>query len=170
MASTYEPIAKIDVPTTVSSVEFTSISSSYTDLIIIVNAVGNTGAGLDYYMRLNNDSASNYSRTIISGDGSTITSARQSNQSQIQLGYLQAGMSASGRTNMIIQLMNYGNSTTYKTVLTRANDGASEVSACIGLWRKTPEAITSIKISGDAGFAGNINAGSSFSLYGIKAA
>ena len=64
--------------------------------------------------------------------------------------------------------MNYANTTTYKTVLSRdalnnASDGAVE--AFVGLWRST-SAINTIQIKPDSG---NFNTGT-FSLYGILAA
>jgi hypothetical protein len=62
--------------------------------------------------------------------------------------------------------MNYSNATTYKTMLSRANNGAAGVDAIANLWRSTA-AISSItvKITG-----GNMKAGSTFTLYGIAAA
>jgi hypothetical protein len=63
--------------------------------------------------------------------------------------------------------MNYANTTTYKTVLTRANAAASGVDASVGLWGSTA-AITSITF--DLPLVRTISTGSTFTLYGIKAA
>jgi len=62
--------------------------------------------------------------------------------------------------------MNYSNTTTNKTVIGRHN-GASGPVASVGLWRNTA-AINSIRISNSS--AVNFTIGSTFSLYGIKAA
>jgi hypothetical protein len=69
---------------------------------------------------------------------------------------------------VLLQFMNYSNATTYKTVLSRSNVAASaSVSANVGLWRNTA-AITSIKLYVYPSY--NFVAGSTFTLYGIKAA
>jgi hypothetical protein len=76
--------------------------------------------------------------------------------------------SALGDGNMVIQINNYSNSTTFKTPLIRTNTGPSwgTVFAIVGLWRNTA-AITSITFTPDTG---NFDTGSTFTLYGIKAA
>ena len=66
----------------------------------------------------------------------------------------------------ITHIMNYSNSTTYKTVLTRGGDGSILV-ANVGVYRST-SAITQIQIEPQAG--GNFDVGSTFALYGITAA
>jgi hypothetical protein len=62
--------------------------------------------------------------------------------------------------------MNYSNATTNKTVLSKASNASNNVDAIVALWRSTA-AITSITILGNGQ---NYGIGSSFSLYGIKAA
>jgi hypothetical protein len=62
--------------------------------------------------------------------------------------------------------MNYANTTTYKTVLSRANNSAAGTEAIVGLWRSSA-AITSMTVLSETG---NIAIGSTFSLYGILAA
>ena len=62
--------------------------------------------------------------------------------------------------------MNYANTTTYKTILGRWGSSANnQTRISVGLWRSTA-AITSFTITPSLGIA----AGSSFTLYGIKAA
>jgi hypothetical protein len=63
--------------------------------------------------------------------------------------------------------MNYANGTSHKTALSRAStEGGSQVFANTWLWRNTA-AITSIKIEAASG---NLDTGSTFTLYGILAA
>jgi hypothetical protein len=62
--------------------------------------------------------------------------------------------------------MNYANTTTYKTILSRINNPGGYVNASVSLWRKTPEAITTL----EAYAASNWASGTTFTLYGIKAA
>ena len=60
--------------------------------------------------------------------------------------------------------MNYANTTTYKTVLTRASSNGDIVMANVSTWRST-SAITSLVYAG-----ATFNSGTVFTLYGIKAA
>jgi hypothetical protein len=95
------------------------------------------------------------------GDGSSAVSGRQTSVSSIR--------TIAWRTDQcsfIHQILNYSNSNTYKTSLTRGTAPAAETSAVVGLWKNT-NAITSVTILLDAN---NIAAGSTFTLYGIKAA
>jgi hypothetical protein len=67
--------------------------------------------------------------------------------------------------NSIINIQNYSNSTTYKTVLARSNNAATGTDATVALWRST-SAITSIDYYLNSG---SWATGSTFTLYGIKA-
>ena len=160
--STYTPIATYTVPSATSSYTFSSISGSYTDLVLIVNAKSTSG-GVDVSMRFNGDTASNYSKTNLYGDAGGATSTRQSNQTQGNIN-LAGYITTTFGPYQIVNIMNYANTTTYKTYLSRAGNTSVGVDAIVGTWRKTPEAITSITlfVSGDT-FA----SGSTFSLYGI---
>jgi len=172
MASTYEKIATTTASGSTSDIEFTSISSAYTDLIIVVNGRGATAANtvlLQTY--INNDFGSNYSFTRLLGDGINPQSSRGSSQTGGHLGFLPAANSTSGIFGTLIaQYQNYSNSTTNKTVLVRSNSASNVTSytdASVVLYRST-SAITRI---GVATFGvGNYVAGSTFTLYGIKAA
>ena len=159
MPRTYEPIATTTVTASSSDVVFTSIPSTFTDIVLITNANQSVNfASLS--IRFNSDSGSNYSDTILLGDGSATASARQSNVTSMRTGL----MGTTIGTN-ILHVMNYANTTTYKTVLSRGNVAGNQVRAGVGLWRSTA-AITSLTIvlpSGET-FTGT------FTIYGIKAA
>jgi len=64
----------------------------------------------------------------------------------------------------IVQIQNYSNSTTFKTVLLRGDSSTYGVVASVGTWRNTA-AINRIVISSDAY---NFISGSTFSIYGIQ--
>ena len=135
--------------------------SGYTDLVLV--ATGTASALGNLSLRFNGDTTSNYSRTMLYGNGTTATSYRVSNYSGIPLGDFDTSQIATH----IINIQNYSNATTYKTVLARWNNNAgtyASLGSTASLWRKTPEAITSITIYSDAG---NISVGSTFNLYGI---
>jgi hypothetical protein len=163
--ATYEPIATHTISSAVSTYTFSSISGSYTDLVLVVYAKSTSG-GVDVSMRFNGDTASNYSKTNLYGDAGGATSTRQSNQTQGNIN-LAGYITNSFGTYQIVQIMGYANTTTNKTYLSRAGNVSVGVDAIVGTWRKTPEAINSITLflSGDT-FA----SGSTFTLHGIKAA
>ena len=164
MAKTYEPIATTTTASSAASVTFSSIVGTYTDLVIIVNGGGSTSA--DLHVQFNGDTGSNYSRTVLSGNGTTATSSRQTSVAYYRadsVGYLNTTFPA---FNAIINIMNYSNATTYKTAVSRTNNAGTGTDASVGLWRNTA-AITSVVLFPDTGTLTN---GSTFTLYGIKAA
>jgi hypothetical protein len=162
---TYEPINTTTVSgTSTSQIDFNSISSAYTDLVLVINY----GISANLYglrIRFNADTGSNYSDTFLYGNGSSAASSRDTSATSIIT-------SANGVSNnvlnynVICSIQNYANTTTYKTALVRANATNTEVVACVGLWRST-SAINSVSVFVGSGY---ILAGSTFTLYGIKAA
>jgi hypothetical protein len=163
--ATYEPIATTTLGSAVATFDFTSISGSYTDLVLILNA--RTASGVNSaYVRFNSDSASNYSGTYLYGTGSTASSARYTSTTLLYSDYYGYPPSASNTFNlMIMNIMNYSNTTTNKTVIARSNSASTGVDGLVGLWRSTA-AITSITV----GCASNFQIGTTATLYGIKAA
>jgi hypothetical protein len=173
MAKTYEPIATTTLSSAASSVTFSSISGSYTDLVVIISALGNVGSPTDYgiSLQINGDLAGDYSDTWLYGNGTSTVSSRRIDQSSIvdiqAAGYL----STTSPNPCVVNFLNYSNTTTYKTIISRGNNpsgggGTATTEACVGLWRST-SAITSIKFLTTSGSYGS---GSTFTLYGIKAA
>ena len=157
--STYTPIASVTLSSAQSSVTFSGIPQTYTDIVFVCDIDGSLDDSTR--IRFNSDSATNYSQTNLTGNGSTAASTRSSSIAQISLGV----GTATNQTNVIGSINNYSNSTTYKTVLLRANNPAEVVAARVGLWRST-SAITSIEFFIASG---NWVAGSTFNLYGIDA-
>ena len=160
MATTYEPIATTTLSTATATVTFSSISGSYTDLVLIANV---KGVGTGYPQIQVNGSGSSLSRLVIAGDGSSASSGAFSDN------YIVKSLTANSSDfafNSITNIMNYANTTTYKTLLTRANNASLGVEACVNTWRSTA-AITSFGyyLSGT-----NMDAGSTFTLYGIASA
>ena len=158
MASTYEKIATTTLGSSQGTVTFSSIPATYTDLIIILNTTG-TGSGVKS-LQFNSDTSSNYSCTVLYGDGSAAGSARYS------VGYIDIFNSTTAQNANIIQINNYSNSTTYKTYLSRQNTAAVSVEAIVGLWRST-SAINAVSLVASTN---NWASGSIFTIYGIKAA
>ena len=160
MPNTYTELLKTTVGTATSSVtlDLTGISG-YTDLVVVMS--GSKSAASDITLRVGNgsvDTGSNYSRTFLYGDGSSAVSGRQSNQTSISIAYFNTIQS-----NFILNLNNYSNTTTFKTILSRWNASDVVVGAIACLWRST----AAINIMTLTNVSGNFTVGSTFSVYGI---
>lgn len=157
--NTYTPIQTYTLGSN-TTVTFSSIPQTYTDLILVTEATGTTNGAMD--VRFNGDTGSNYSRTGLYGDGTTAGSYRNN----LAYGLIAAGAS-SNRAIAITHFMNYSNSTTFKDYLSR-DSTPSATGIALYMWRNTA-AITTIALTGDP-IGSNIGAGSTLTLYGVTAA
>jgi len=162
-ANTYTQIASTTLGSATASVTFSSIAGTYTDLVLVINAGNSSGSVADTYMRLNSDSASNYSSTYMYGNGTSAASGRNSSQVWASAGY---PLEATLISTLISHFQNYANTTTNKTILTRGNGTTTMVHSMVSLWRSTA-AISTIYLQPSSG---NFLSGSTFNLYGITAA
>lgn len=165
--NTYVALATTTASGSTGTITFSSIPSTYTDLVLVMNFANSTAAA-DTRVQFNGDTGTNYSYTYLAGSGSSASSGRASSGTSIQFSNGPTGSTTTNET-AIMQIMNYANATTYKTALTRVNvaDGAyAGVGANVGLWRST-SAITSLTFTMSTG---NLTSSSTFSLYGILAA
>ena len=162
--STYEPIATQTLGSAAATVTLSSIPATYTDLVLVISAQGASGASSAINAYYNTDTASNYSYTQLSGDGSSASSVQNSSSTRMRLGWSAV---SSAFAPIIVSIQNYSNTTTYKTSLSRINDAAAISGAVVNLWRSTA-AVNQIVLNLNSG--ANFNTGSTFTLYGIKAA
>lgn len=172
MPQTYESLATTTADGSAASVTFSSISGAYTDLVIVSQLRSTTtSAYTDIYLRFATgggsiDTGNNYSTTRILGSGSSVSTDRIINTSLVYASPIPAANTTAGVYGTIIaQINNYSNSTANKTVLSRGGDASNFMGATIGLWRNTGS-ITSVQLLTN----GTISSGSTFTLYGIKAA
>jgi len=166
--ATYEPISTTTLGADSATVTINSIPSTYTDLILI-GVVTTSAAAEIPQIRFNGDTATNYSRTEIMGNGTAASSTRSSNQTRFPLGFGNTGTSTTIPGFFKVHIFSYAGSTN-KTVLSEASNdqnGSGDVTRLVGLWRNTA-AITSLTLSLGTGV--NYKTGSTFTLYGIKAA
>jgi hypothetical protein len=165
--STYTPIATQTLGSAAASVTFSTITGTYTDLVFVASNIVASAGFPNIALRFNGDTGANYSSTILEGTGSVARSARKTNVTLISDGD-QVSLGGSTPSTFIYNIMNYSNTTTYKTVLLRGNQTTggtyAGISAVVGLWRNT-NAITSVTIT-----LGDFASGATFTLYGIKAA
>lgn len=166
MTSTEVAIATTTLSSAASTVNFTSISSAYTDLrVVFVGTV--TANGETLYYRFNSDSGTNYSITQLWANGGTdpVSSRRLTSASQLSTTY---AYSLHDTTPQLItfDIFSYAGSTNKTTLGNHAgdNNGVGGVDLTVGLWRST-SAITSINIFASGGTT--FKTGSTFTLYGI---
>lgn len=162
--ATYEPIATTTLGSATGTITFSSITGSFTDLILIASRrYSNVITGSENTLiRLNNDSGANYSTTYINSN----SSGRINNVTSF---YTSAGGNeTSTRYSVDIwNFSNYSNTTTYKSNILTHNFGDVMVQKWLGTWFST-SAINRIDIIGTGGATFAI--GSTFTLYGIAAA
>jgi len=163
MTATYDCIATTTLGSAQSNVTFSSISGSFTDLVLVVFIASNS-INDDMFLQYNSDTGSNYSNTTLRGNGTTASSTRTSNATGARFSD-QSSPTTSSSNIAIINIMNYANTTTYKTNISRSNNASTGIDAMVTLWRNTA-AITSVKVFPASG---NMASGSTFTLYGIKA-
>ena len=165
-ASSYESIATVTVGSGGSSaVTFSSIPSTYTHLQ--VRALGKDASIYGaIFMRFNNDTASNYSRHAVYGDGSTVTAFAGANAPYMSV--VTTPASSGGFGVGVIDVLDYANTNKYKTIKSLGgwdNNGSGFAILWSGSWRDT-SAVNRIDIISDS----TIGQYSSFALYGIKGA
>ena len=169
---TYTPISSYTVSgSSTSSITFNSLGS-YTDLRFVLNVAGDT---LNAFVKanFNGDTTASYSGTTLYGNGTSASSSRYSagGGSQIWVTNYVSFSQTLGESVFTFDVMNYSNSTTYKTCLIRGNRASSTGSwygaeAQVAIWRNA-NAITSVVFATTSGY---FVANSVISLYGIAAA
>jgi len=162
MATTYEPIATTTLSSAAASITFSSISSAYTDLRLVVTSTSSSNA--TQWIRLNSDTASNYSLTAIRGNGATASSWRDASTA-ISIASEYTGASSTIPILVTIDLFSYAGSTNKTCLVTESDDqnGSGDTIKRVALWRST-SAINTISINRDNG---NFNSGTTATLYGI---
>ena len=169
MAVTYDKVATSTVSgSSTTSIDFTSISSSYTDLVLVLSHASASASGGLVYLTFNNDTTNNnYSQTRVTWDyggygGDIQASANSINQRFIS-------WNRTGWATTVTNIMNYSNTSILKTFLNR-NSNAQYTggmgSTQITLWRSTA-AINQVTIVISAS---NFVAGTLATLYGIAQA
>jgi hypothetical protein len=161
---TYEPIATTTLGSAASTITFSSIAATYTD-IRIVFASSKATSGTTYpVLVINDDNAgSSYSQTNLRANGSTVVSNRSTNAgSGWDFGY--NGVTTVP-TLLTADFFSYAGSTNKTCLMTNSDNrnGSGNSDRYVGLWRNTA-AITKIAIVGSSNFA----IGTTATLYGIK--
>jgi hypothetical protein len=170
--STYTPIATYTLASPTDPITFSSIPQTYTDLVVITYGRGTVASTLESLVCYPNGitGTTNASDTLLIGDGSSATSTRYTSVSYNTWGNIPSASATSGIFGSVeTHILNYANTTTYKTFLTRSAadlNGSGRTVLSVSLWRST-SAITSLAIYAAAA---NFATGTQMTLYGITAA
>lgn len=168
MPNTFIKIASQTLGSASSSITFSAIPSTYTDLVIKCSVRSDRASNLNSYMRLypNGNSSSITLRALV-GNGSSASSQTES-AAGAYVGEINASTSTSSTfTSVDIYLPNYSGSTnkSYSVDAVMENNATTAFASLVAnLWSNT-SAITSIQLN-DA--LGNFVANSTFTLYGIS--
>lgn len=170
MPSTYTLIASNVLGSSAASVTFSSIPSTYTDLVLRISARADTTGPKNLGFTFNTDTSTNYSQTYVQGDGSAASSGRFSTQATNRVMNAITGTDYTSNTfgSVEIYIPDYLSSANKPNSAfgTTENDSTSStISATANLWRGTT-AINQIVLA--LGGGGNFISTSSFYLYGIK--
>lgn len=163
--SSIEYINSVVLTANASEITFSNIPQNYQDLTIV------TSADTDYtfastqsiFIRLNGDSASNYSATWLLGNGSAASSSRNSNNSSgIYIGEVSATLNYV--TPLTVNIFSYSNTNTFKTAISDSSVASAWITTQVGLWRSAT-AISSVSLYA-SGY--NFTAGTNATLWGVK--
>ncbi len=163
MPATYNPIATTTLGSANSTITFSSIPGTYTDLVLVLSSL--SASASTPIIRFNSDTGNNYSWTRLVGTGSAAQSGRLTSLSYIEIAY--SALSSTIPSLGIVNVFNYANTSTNKTILCSSSqdqNGSGSTQSSVGLWRNT-SAITTITITMDGGF--NFAANTTATLYGI---
>lgn len=167
MAQTYTPIATTTLSSAASSITFSSIPSTYTDLRLVLVA---TASAANLWLTFNSDTATNYSATWIMGSSfpsQAASSGRATSDTKINMTNGNSyGISSTIPSLYTVDIFSYAGSTNKTCLTTSADDrnGTGDVGNFVGLWRST-SAITSVTFTN--GSSGTFNTGTTATLYGI---
>lgn len=170
MPGSYESLQTVTVGAGGAAyIEFTSIPSTYQHLQIrMLQRSDYAGTFVGTAVRFNSDTASNYSFHLLTGDGSSTTSAGYASTSNIDGPTFTGSSITSGVFGTAVcDILDYANTNKYTTtrMLGGADaNGSGAINFWSGLWRNTA-AISTIRVYPGAG---NYIQNSQFALYGVN--
>lgn len=164
MASTHELISRNLLSSATSTLTFSSIPQTYTDLNLVISAQ-TSASGHTVWYRFNGLTTSVYSGITMGFSTATYSQYYGAISSGI-LAYSNNGFTTA-RMSIDTDIFNYTDTTAYKSLVTQAGQGNGEIEQTAGTFLDTG-AITSFTIYASGG--PNFESGSVFSLYGIRKA
>ena len=162
-STAFESIASASGTGSSGTITFSSIPSTFKHLQLRIMVLATSG---DCGIRFNGDSATNYARHVMRGNGSTAAGFEATSQ-DVLANLFPGGISATLPSVAIIDILDYASTTKKKTARILSGqdyNGSGYMEPCSGLWTST-SAITSISIINSAN---NWNTSTRTALYGIK--
>jgi hypothetical protein len=167
--STYTLINSNTLSANAASVTFSSIPSTYTDLVLRVSARNNDTGTSFFRVTVNGDTTTNYSNTTLIGSGTAVTSGRNSSTGYFGPQYIPSSSNTSNTfSSTEFYFANYLSTSAkpFSFYSTEENNAAgSYMIAQATLYRGT--SISSITLDESFGSLQFVS-GSSFYLYGIS--
>ena len=161
------PIATVTGTGSANELAFNNIPQGYQDLFVSIYA--NLTATGTVWAYVNGYSASGlYSDTLFYGNGTSAASSRSTAQNQFSI-IPAASVGSTYPVSINFHLLNYANTTTFKTALTRGaidQNGSGQTTLDVGLWRSAA-AVTSLGFNTFG--AANFTTSTTATLYGIRA-
>jgi len=153
-----------------SSIDITSIPNTYTDLVAIIYCRGTrSAADAELLFTINGDSGANYEIGRGNGASGTFYSNIYTGQSNISLGNTAASNTGTiAYTAIELHINNYATTGKYRSVIAYSTEPQVNVAGWrMGVWKNTADAINRITFTSELG---NHAAGTTITLYGLKAA
>jgi hypothetical protein len=162
---TYDSIFSLTLSTSAATVTLGSggtgtIPSTFTDLVLVIDGTLTSGATNPCRIKFNGDSGSNYSFNRILTTGGAFANDQSSNNNN---GILVSDL-AGTHFSVIYTFIDYANTSVVKTTLSHQYQ-SEYMGQYVGRWNST-SAINSILLTP---VSAPFSAGTTFSLYGIKA-
>lgn len=149
-----------------ATVTFSAIPGTYTNLMLIVNARGTTGASQTFGVQVNGDSSALYTTLATINSAGTVSGLAISASTLGTLGVLASG---GGVTALKATIPNYAGTTFTKSMLSEVSAGVGAATGALDqivVNYGSTSAIASLTFLTDGGSTYAI--GSTFSLYGMQ--
>ena len=164
MADTYDSIATVTLSSAQSTIEFSAIPATFTDLRVVLNMAINGTNGRTPQLRFNGDNAFNYAVARIEATGTARNTSLGNSQQSFNPWNWAPPANARARHLHVFDVLSY-RSGFFPTIL-YAGGGGDSISRSIGRWAST-SAVSSITLlcsQGDSQFA----TGTVATLFGIQ--
>lgn len=158
---TYTLLASNVLSSSALSVTFSSIPSTYRDLVLVAFFNGATATAPYTQMRINGDTGSNYNWVRMEGSGTSAASDNNNSNTNFNFTYLNPAQGDRGI--LVCNFFDYSATDKHKTLLTRMDWSSVSTAAHAARWAST-SVINQIEIYS---WSPQYNSGSTFYLYGI---
>lgn len=156
---TYTPLATITLPSATNTVDFESISSSYRDLVLVIEGSATAG-GAGFRLRLNGDTGSTYNMIGMRNNGTTPVSPAYGGNTV----FLPSDVGlTTDRFMCVVQINDYAQTNKHKPLLVRTDTSDNVTEAWAMRWAST-SAVNEINVFLSSQ---NFSAGTTMSLYAI---